>query len=381
MASMFALVALAGVSTFPDAGQTAPRWTHNSARRLVVDATLVPRTTTATPATGRLVTFLSFDDPTGRPSWFVPSDDQIARTADVSSSASERSNPIDHAAAVRAVLDASGVTRDLQTRTSPDIARGDDGVDHVRDTALGARMVAVQAAVWHFSSGLDWDRSATTLAGVWAQYDQLVAIGEQAVPTASPSATIAALESTDPSAPTYFVVRGTSGQPIDLHSTSGTLHPAAGGQLCDTSTSVSQVPADGAQVCLIVDRAGPVTVSATSTTTGTDIVALDTGNGGDSASLVGLRDDATTESTSTARVTPDSATNAAPGASAPVAQVASVHVSQSVRDVVGPGAPASLPARLPVESSGSQGLILAIAAGMALLAGVSVEVDRRRQRG
>lgn len=143
-------------------------------------------------------------------------------------------------------------------------------------------MTAVQLALWHYTDGLNFNASNTIevrdyypnsyvgdadtadIADVLARYDELVAAAE-ASPLANPSPAITITPADSSADAGEAVVLTVEGQDIvgtialdadqDLY--------AADGEVCDTDTVLTSLPAVGGKVCAVSSGAGSLEVTAT----------------------------------------------------------------------------------------------------------------------
>ena len=153
------------------------------------------------------------------------------------------------------------------------------------DEADHLEMTAVQFAIWHYSDGLDFTTSNTsiakqfypasftgtggdvTMSAILARYDTLVADADaHPLPNPVPTVTVApATAKTTAGKALVFTVTGTDidGSLTVTSSRSGLpLHPVAAGGTCTTGVDLTTLPAGGGKVCVLSHTVTSVVVSA-----------------------------------------------------------------------------------------------------------------------
>lgn len=146
-------------------------------------------------------------------------------------------------------------------------------------------IAAVQLALWHYSEDLDFTSSNTiiakdyypasytgsaagvTMAQVLARYDTLVADAD-AHPLPNPQPSVTVTPASGSAAAGHAVTVTVTGHDLDgtiavsTGSAGLAVHPTGAGGTCDTTTTVTSLPAAGATVCVVSPTARTVTVEA-----------------------------------------------------------------------------------------------------------------------
>lgn len=267
--------------------------------------------------------------------------------------------------------------------------------------------IAGQLAIWHYTDGLSiaggenfaedglapgpalsqWDNAHVTQAEITARVAELIAAADadpsaEVAPhptvTVNPPANTATLGST-----VLMDIVGTGTSSISVTANNGaSLHPVDHGA-CDRSTTITELPGNGSQICVQVTTAGPTIVSANGSAVWVqgDIISFSS----DQARVVARRTtlahgaadaSATIEVTTpatTSTTTPDSSEVVATPTSAVPVTVAG---NTSSRDLTGTPPRPSTPEGL--ASTGADSGVLAMAGMGSILLGLSARRLGRR---
>ena len=309
IAGLGALVALSALTTYPAStvGASTRAWTLDTPARIASDIAFVA----TTGGSGKWAVAYPHHDGDGILGWFLCGNYAIAPGA----SGTERSpGYLANEAAIRGVLDASGITRDLIGVGYGTDAVSGGGKWHAVPASLRVELAAVQALVWHYATGVVWNRSATVIfngwtppgstaplvADIWARYDALATIGDAAPPRPVASATISGLAATaQAGAPVVFDVSGTASEDLEVTSSAGPVYRLDASGYCDTTAPEANVPESGGTRCVVPAAAGAVTLDASARMTDVDQIVL--GSEGKQP-MVGVRDNVVTASAASATI-------------------------------------------------------------------------------